>query len=146
MPSNVPAILSLNSNNSIANISYTDGGNLTISQTLEGNVFIGSGQTIEIDGGGSISGAGFTGNVTGTASNANGLVSAVTVELTGDATGSATFQNGGDTASIATTLAASGVLAEVYGSSSIVPVITVDAKGRITSLNTNIRFFSAMTY
>tara|TARA_A100001011_G_scaffold386331_2_gene461946 strand:+ start:6668 stop:9991 length:3324 start_codon:yes stop_codon:yes gene_type:complete len=136
---NVPAILSLNSNNSIANISYTDGGNLTISQTLEGNVFIGSGQTIEIDGGGSISGAGFTGNVTGTASNANGLVSAVTVALTGAATGSATFQNSGDTASIATTLADSGVLADVYGSSSIVPVITVNGKGIITSAsNTNI--------
>ena len=42
-------------------------------------------------------------NTTGTA---GGLSSAVTVELTGNVTGSATFTNAGDTASIATTLTA----------------------------------------
>ena len=49
-----------------------------------------------------------TGNLTGTASlatDAPGLSSAVTVALSGDVTGSATFQDAGDTATITTTMA-----------------------------------------
>ncbi len=86
-----------------------------------------------------------TGNVTGnsdTATDAAGLSSAVTVALSGDATGSATFQDGGDTATIATTLATvmgSGNASTTpgsFGSSSLVPQITVDNHGRITQVDT----------
>ena len=49
-----------------------------------------------------------------------------TISLTGDITGSGT-------GSFATTLANSGVTAGTYGSSTAVPSITVDAKGRITN-------------
>jgi hypothetical protein len=52
-----------------------------------------------------------------------------TITLSGDLTGSGT-------ASISTTLANSGVVSGSYGSSSSVPVITVDTKGRITSIAT----------
>jgi len=52
-----------------------------------------------------------------------------TVTLSGDATGS------GATA-IAVTLANSGVTAGSYGSSSAIPVITVDAKGRLSNVST----------
>ena len=79
---------------------------------------------------------GFTGSLTGTASLATDFTSAVTVGLSGDATGSATFTGAGDTATISTTLAASGVSAGSYGSSSAIPVITVDAKGRVTAVST----------
>lgn len=48
--------------------------------------------------------------------------------LTGDVTTSA--------GSLATTLAASGVAAATYGSASLVPVLTIDAKGRVTSAST----------
>jgi len=52
----------------------------------------------------------FVGDLTGTADDADALSSAVTVELTGPVTGSATFTNAGDTASIATTLTADPVI------------------------------------
>jgi hypothetical protein len=79
---------------------------------------------------------GFTGDLTGTADDADGLSSAVTINLSSDATGTATFQDGGDQANIAVTLASSGVSAGTYGSSSAIPVITVDAKGRVTAVST----------
>jgi hypothetical protein len=51
------------------------------------------------------------------------------ITLSGDATGSGTT-------SIAVTLANSGVTAGSYGSSTSIPVITVDAKGRVTLVST----------
>jgi hypothetical protein len=51
----------------------------------------------------------FVGDLTGTADDADAMSSAVTVALTGDVTGSATFTSAGDTASIATTIAANSV-------------------------------------
>ena len=50
-----------------------------------------------------------TGNVTGNADTASALSSAVTVALSGDVTGSATFTSAGDTATISTTIAANSV-------------------------------------
>jgi hypothetical protein len=52
-----------------------------------------------------------------------------TTTLTGDVTGAG---NG----SFATTLAASGVTSGTYGSSTAIPVLTVDTKGRVTSAST----------
>lgn len=52
-----------------------------------------------------------------------------TITLTGDVTGTGT-------GTFTTTLANSGVTANTYGSSTLIPSITVDAKGRITSANT----------
>jgi len=48
--------------------------------------------------------ANFIGDLTGTADVADALSSAVTVELTGDVSGSATFTNAGDTATISATI------------------------------------------
>ena len=53
--------------------------------------------------------ANFIGDLTGTADDADALSSAVTVELTGDVSGSATFTNAGDTASITATIQADSV-------------------------------------
>lgn len=81
-------------------------------------------------------------NITPTSVAATGLVTGSnlsgtntgdqTISLTGDVTGSGT-------GTFATTLASTGVVANTYGSATQVPVFTVDAKGRITSVtNTTI--------
>jgi hypothetical protein len=51
------------------------------------------------------------------------------ISVSGDATGSGTT-------AITLTLANSGVTAGTYGSTTLVPVVTVDAKGRVTSVTT----------
>ena len=56
--------------------------------------------------------------------------------FTGDATGSISGFDGSANVSTALTLAASGVSAGSYGGSTAIPVITIDAKGRITSATT----------
>ena len=81
----------------------------------------------------------------GAATSASKLATARTISLSGDATGSTTFDGSADK-SIAVTLANSGVTAGSYGLSSNatpaygatfnVPYITVDAKGRVTAAST----------
>ena len=85
------------------------------------------------------------GSISGNAGTATKLASAKNISLTGDATGSASF-DGSAAASIATTLSNSGVTAGSYGPSKnaspahkgtfSVPYITVDAKGRVTAAST----------
>ena len=76
-----------------------------------------------------------TGDVTGNADTATTLATSRTLSISGAGTGSASF-NGGANADIALTLANSGVTAATYGSSSAIPILTVDAKGLITSAST----------
>jgi hypothetical protein len=78
----------------------------------------------------SVTSTSFTGTLSGTAS---GLTNARTISTTGDVTSTGSF-DGTSNLSLATTLANSGVASGTYGSSSVIPKITVDAKGRVTSL------------
>jgi hypothetical protein len=80
------------------------------------------------------------GNLNGTANAANILSTARTIAASGDATWSVSF-NGSANVTSALTLANTGVTATTYGTSTAVPTIAVDSKGRITSAsNTNITF------
>ena len=84
--------------------------------------------------------ANFEGNLAGTANAANQLSTARTIAASGDATWSVSF-DGSTNVSSALTLANTGVTATTYGTSTAVPTIAVDSKGRITSAsNTNITF------
>ena len=84
--------------------------------------------------------ANFEGNLAGTANAANALTTARTIAASGDATWSVSFDGSANVTS-ALTLANTGVTATTYGTSTSVPTIAVDAKGRITSAsNTNITF------
>lgn len=68
-------------------------------------------------------------------STASALQTARAITATGDASWTVNF-DGSAAASAALTLANSGVSAATYGSSSGFPIVTVDAKGRITSAST----------
>lgn len=71
-------------------------------------------------------------DTTGNANTATTLANSRTFELTGDVTGSASF-NGGANATILSTLANTAVTASSYGSASAVGSFTVDSKGRLTA-------------
>jgi hypothetical protein len=80
------------------------------------------------------------GNLNGTANAANILSTARTIAASGDAAWSVSFDGSANVTS-ALTLANTGVTATTYGTSTAVPTIAVDSKGRITSAsNTNITF------
>ena len=84
--------------------------------------------------------ANFEGNLAGTANAANALTTARTIAASGDATWSVSF-DGSTNVSSALTLANTGVTATTYGTTTAVPTIAIDGKGRITSAsNTNIAF------
>ena len=92
--------------------------------------------------GGTVWANAFNGPLTGNATSASKLETARSISLSTDATGSASF-NGTANVTIAVTLANSGVTTGSYGPSAnaspafggtfSVPLITVDAKGRVTS-------------
>ena len=80
------------------------------------------------------------GNLAGTANAANVLSTARSISATGDAAWTVNF-DGSANATAALTLANTGVTATTYGTSTSVPTIAVDGKGRITSAsNTAINF------
>ena len=112
-------------------------GNADTATTLETARNIGG---VSFDGSANINlpGVNQTGNqdTTGNAATATALETSRNFSASGDATASAVGFDGTGNVDLALTLANSGVTAATYGSTTEVPVITVDAKGRITSAST----------
>ena len=130
---NTSAKLTLNSNNTLANISFIDGGNVVIEPNLQGNLIVGPGQTLTVAGGATINGNVFFGNVTGVASEATMFTDLVTITLDGDATGSAQFQGAGNTATIPLVLDSVNSNVGSFGDAATIPNFTVNAKGLVTA-------------
>jgi hypothetical protein len=117
-----------------SNITATSNTTLTSLANLEtvGTITTGTWRGTEIDiakgGTGATTAAGARTNL-GLVIGTDVMAANYTTTLTGDVTGAG---NG----SFATTLATSGVTSGTYGSSTAIPVLTVDTKGRVTSAST----------
>ncbi|WLW37400.1 structural protein [Synechococcus phage S-RS29] len=81
--------------------------------------------------------ADLTGNVTGNADTATTLATARNFTTSGDATAPAVSFDGSGNVDLVLTLADSGVVAGTVGASNLIPRITVDSKGRVTSITQN---------
>ena len=129
---------------------FTNGSN-SVDAVLTGNVkgnVLNSVGTAVLSSGSNVVAATFTGNVTGdltgdvtgdvtgNADTATALSSSRTFSASGDATASGVSFNGTGNVDLALTLANSGVTAGQVGSSTAIPVITVDSKGRVTATST----------
>jgi trimeric autotransporter adhesin len=79
-----------------------------------------------------------TGNASGNAGTATTLQTSRNFSASGDATASAVSFNGSANVDLALTLANTAVTAGSYGSTTAIPVITVDSKGRLTSVTTEV--------
>lgn len=86
---------------------------------------------VKRDASGNFAAGTITAALSGNASTATKLATVRTLALTGDGTGSASF-DGSANASITLTLASTAVTAGSYGSSTSVGTFVVDAKGRLT--------------
>jgi hypothetical protein len=89
----------------------------------------------------SVSSTGFTGALTGNASTATALATSRNFSASGDATAPAVGFTGSANVDLALTLAtlldgSTNKVAGTFGSAGAVPVITVDAKGRVTAITT----------
>ncbi len=91
---------------------------------------------VKRDSSGNFSAGTITASLSGNASTATAWATGRTVSLTGDVTGTSAAFDGSGNLSFAATLANTGITAATYGSDSAIPVITTDAKGRITAIST----------
>jgi len=85
----------------------------------------------------SITSTTFVGALTGNSSTATALQTSRTIGMTGDVTWTSSSFDGTDNSTGVSTLAESGVIAGSYGSSTEIPILTVDSKGRVTAASTS---------
>ena len=111
-------------------------GNIKLvnSSTILGTTTMTLGGTVtSVTGLSSLAATNLTGTLSGTATS---LATGRTIALTGDVFYTSPAFDGSGNVTAAATLAASGVTSGTYGSSTAIPVLTVDTKGRVTSAST----------
>lgn len=128
--------------NSIANYILQVNGNTTAGYIIanSANITLQSTANIQIIGSANVTGSvygtfvgGLTGNVTGNSNTSTKWFAPVNLTVAGDVVNSsATTLDGSANITINTILSNTGVTSGSYGNSSAYPVITVDAKGRVT--------------
>jgi hypothetical protein len=91
---------------------------------------------VKRDGDGNINVGTITGTISGNASTATTLQTSRNFSASGDATAPNVSFNGSQNVDLVLTLSNSGVTAGIYGSATEIPVLTVDAKGRVTAAST----------
>ena len=116
--------------NSSGTLTWESGVNATGISTI---AFL---QATNVNTSGIVTASSFVGPLTGNSSTATTLQNSRNFSASGDATASAVSFNGSSNVDLALTLASSGVSAGTYGSQTQVPVVTVDTKGRVTSVTT----------
>ena len=123
----------LNTSNLASNAAIAN-SQLANSATTLGSTTMTLGGTItSVTGLSSVASTGFTGELTGNSSTATKLATGRTISLTGDVTyTSPTFDGSGNVTAVAT-LASSGVTSGTYGTSTAIPTLTIDSKGRVSS-------------
>ncbi len=127
--------ISYNSTTGVISTSAIPNSSLSNSSVTVGTTAISlGGSSTTLAGLTSVSSTSFTGALTGNADTATKLATGRSIALSGDATGSATF-DGSAGVTISATLAASGVTAGTYGTAAKIPAVTVDAKGRVTGVS-----------
>ena len=134
------APISYSSSTGVISHLATDGNlHVPATSTTNGGKFLKAGSTAGSIAWASLTYSDLTGTVPTWNQNTTGSAAkwttARTIAATGDASWSVSF-DGSANVSAALTLAASGVTAGTYGSASVVPVPTVDAKGRVTAITT----------
>jgi hypothetical protein len=120
------------------------GGNYYVTQINNATDLNTASRIVRRDSSGNFSAGTITAALSGNASTATALATGRTISITGDLSyTSASFDGSGNvtgTGTLATLLSGSGGVNQPgvsYGSNTTVPVITVDAKGRITAITTN---------
>ena len=123
----------LTTSNLASNAAITN-AQLANSSTTLGNTTMTLGGTVtSVAGLTSVTSTGFTGALTGNASTATSLATGRTISTTGDITYTSGSFNGSVDVTGVATLAASGVTSGTYGTSTVIPTLTIDSKGRITN-------------
>ncbi len=103
------------------------------SMTLGSTTMTLGGTVTSVTGLTSLAATNLTGTLSGTSTS---LATGRTISTTGDVTYTSPAFDGSANVTAAATLAASGVTSGTYGSSTAIPVLTVDTKGRVTSAST----------
>ena len=120
------------------------GLSITNPDGVNGNIIIDSNATsvntastiVSRDTSGNFSAGTITASLIGNASTANALATSRTITLAADISGSASF-NGSANATINATLATVNSNVGTFGSATLIPIVTVNAKGLVTGISTS---------